>query len=80
MFLSQGDLFNYFKRSFLILFQLEKVYKFRMKHKEHMCSRSPLEAKHIIEHNLVSLLEEENHDGRRIMFFRIGMITLFAST
>jgi hypothetical protein len=53
-----------------------KVYKFKAKHEEYFCSKSPLEYKELLSQNFVTLLEDRDQRGRRLLLAKMGKLTL----
>jgi hypothetical protein len=49
-----------------------KFYKFKAKHVDYFCSKSPLEYKELLSQNFITILEERDESGRRIILAKIG--------
>lgn len=54
--------------------KMVKVYKFKAKHGEYFCSKSPLEYKELLSQNFVTLLEDRDERGRRLFLAKMGNI------
>jgi hypothetical protein len=53
-----------------------KVYKFKAKHEEYFCNKSPLEYKELLSQNFVTLLEDRDQRGCRLFLAKMGELTL----
>jgi hypothetical protein len=49
-----------------------KVYKFKAKHEEYFCSKSPLEYKKLLSQNFITFLEDRDETGRRLILAKLG--------
>jgi hypothetical protein len=49
-----------------------KFYKFKAKHEDYFCSKSPLEYKDLLSQNFITMLEDRDESGRRIILAKIG--------
>jgi len=56
--------------------QMVKVYKFKAKHEEYFCNKSPLEYKESLSQNFITLLEDRDQRGCRLFLAKMGKLTL----
>jgi hypothetical protein len=49
-----------------------KFYKFKAKHEEYFCSKSPLEYKELLSQNFFTVLEDRDQSGRRLLLAKMG--------
>lgn len=54
--------------------KMVKVYKFKAKHKEYFCNKSPVECKDLLSQNIATLLEDRDQRGCRLFLAKMGNI------
>ncbi|PNF20048.1 hypothetical protein B7P43_G05276 [Cryptotermes secundus] len=54
--------------------KMVKVYKFKAKHEKYFCSKSPSEYKELLSQNFITILEDRDETGRRLILAKLGDI------
>jgi hypothetical protein len=55
--------------------QMVKLYKFKAKHEEYFCNKSPVEYKELLSQNIVTLLDDRDQRGCRLFLAKMGKLT-----
>jgi hypothetical protein len=55
--------------------QMVKVYKFKEKHADFFCRKSPSECQELLSQNSFTMLEDRDQNGRRLFLTKMGKLT-----